>query len=193
MLNSLKRTVQAFLVQILYGFSISTHAYQYNSSEYVGLRDGRVLQYINNELTVLKDNGSQRMVLQIPVMLRKKLLTASSFTFPTMHSKIIDGEEYVLTVINHRSHRRPNHYCSSGDEGVLYVMRIKDDTAEPVFSLIVESCMKDIHLERSAAQSSRHIGIDWGINPVGIKIDWSYHGDWIPVTRYFFYRNGEFV
>lgn len=193
MLNSLKRTARVFFVHILCGFSISAHAYQYDSPEYVDLRDGRVLQYIDNELTVLKDNGSQRMVLHIPILLRKTLLTASSFTFPTTHSRVIDGEEYVLTLISHRSNRRPNQYCSSGNEVVLYVLRIKDGTAEPVFSLLVESCMKDIHLERSPVRLSRYIEIDWGINPVGIQIDWLYHGDWLPVTRYFFYCNGEFV
>lgn len=193
MLNSLKMTAQVFFVHILYGFSISAYAYQYDSPKYVELRDGRVLQYIDNKLIVLNDNGSQRMVLHIPILLRKTLLTASSFTFPTTHSKVIDGEEYVLTVINHRSNRRPNQYCASGDEAVLYMLRIKDGTAEPVFSLLVESCMQDIHLERNPARLSRHIGIDWGINPVGIRIDWSYHGDWVPVTQYFFYCNGEFV
>ncbi|MCG1042800.1 hypothetical protein KQH60_09730 [Mycetohabitans sp. B8] len=193
MLNSLKMTTRVFLAHILYGFSISAYAYQYDSPEHVDLRNGSILRYIDNELTILKDNGSQRMVLRTPIFLRKTLLTASSCTFPTTHSRVIDGEEYVLTVINHRSNRRPNQYCSSGNEGVLYVLRIKDDAAEPVFSLLVESCMKGIHLERSATWPSRHIGIDWGINPIGIQIDWSHHEDWVPVTGYFFYCNGKFV
>ncbi|KAG0184242.1 hypothetical protein DFQ28_011522 [Apophysomyces sp. BC1034] len=178
---------------MLYIFSISTHACQYDLLEYVDLFCGRVLQYIDNQLTVLQDNGRQQTALRMPTSLSEALRNSSSIMFPTTHSKVIDGDEYALMVVNHRSNRHPNNDCSAGEEGVLYALRLRDGIAKPVFSLTIQSCVKDIHLDRSSGRPSRYAGISWTINPVGIQINWSYQEDWIPTTRQFCYCDGEFI
>ncbi|KAG0163663.1 hypothetical protein DFQ30_011223, partial [Apophysomyces sp. BC1015] len=116
---------------MLYIFSISTHACQYDLLEYVDLFCGRVLQYIDNQLTVLQDNGRQQTALRMPTSLSEALRNSSSIMFPTTHSKVIDGDEYALMVVNHRSNRHPNNDCSAGEEGVLYALRLRDGIAKP--------------------------------------------------------------
>jgi hypothetical protein len=189
-----KWAMRAWFVPMLLSFNVSAHPYQkMELLKYVELSGGRILRCIDDQLTLIQHHGRQQTIVRVPDSLDKALKSASSIVFPTTHSRIIGADEYVLMVVNHCSHSARRRNCSVNEEGILYALRLRGETLDPTFSLMVQSYKQDIKLDKDPGQASRYDGITWTINPIGIQINWANHGDWLPEMRRFRYADGAFV
>jgi hypothetical protein len=130
--------------------------------------------------------------VRVPAALARELKNSSSVVFPDDHSRIIDGKEYLLVVVNHPSSSNPAGYCGAGEEGALYVLELNGDAATSRFSLPVRSCLKDYDLANDSGQKSEYSAIKWQNSPVGIKIKWDIYGDASDASRLYIYQGGQF-
>lgn len=158
----------------------------------VELSGGRLFQ--QNAHRLYETNAIQHKIqpVQVPVTLKHSLASASSIVFPVSHSKMIDGQEYVLVVVNHASSSNPSGFCGVGEEGTLYVLQLHDSAAEPRFSLPVQSCLNTIDLSSDGVKSP-YAAISWSESPVGVRVSWQQDAKGNEVARTFRYENGKFM
>jgi hypothetical protein len=158
----------------------------------VKLSGGRLFQQSAHRLYEV--NATQRDIrpVQIPAGFKHLLANASSIVFPVSHSETIDGREYVLVVVNQASSSNPTGFCGTGEEGTLYILELRGFTAEPRFSLLVQSCLKTIDLSSDGVKSP-YSAISWSESPIGVRVSWETDASGNEATRVFRYQNGKFV
>lgn len=158
----------------------------------VELSGGRLFQQSAHRLYEV--NAAQHKVrpLRVPATFKHSLTSASSIVFPVSRSKMIDGKEYVLVVVNQASSANPTGFCGVGEEGTLYVLDLHDLTADPRFSLPVQSCLKTIDLS-SDGMKSPYSAIAWSESPIGVQVSWELDAKGNKATRTFRYESGKFV
>ncbi len=150
------------------------------------LQKGRKLVEVN-EVT------KKELVLRFPAGVKRAVSTASSVGFPANRSRVMDGKEYMLVVINQSSSSNPMGFCGAGEEGTLYVLQIEGDKADVRFSLPVQSCLKSIALDTETGTRSPYLAITWNDTPTGIKIAWEHHAEKGPTTQLYRFQDGSFV
>ena len=158
----------------------------------VELSGGRLFQQSTHRLYEVNAIQHDIRPVQIPAKFKHSLASASSIVFPVSHSKMIDGREYVLVVVNQASSANPTGFCGVGEEGTLYVLELHDFTADPRFSLLVQSCLKTIDLSSDGVKS-RYSAISWSESPIGVRVSWETDARGSEATRIFRYENGKFV
>lgn len=164
-----------------------------SSPTVIYLSGGRLVQQRDNLLFAADAQKRNVLRVKVPPALGKALKTSSSIVFPADHSRLIDGKEYILVVVNQPSSSNPTGYCGAGEEGVLYVLELHDRTAIPIFSLLVQSCLKDIDLASDSNQKSGYLSIAWQQAPIGISVHWDIYGNASDVSRFYKYQGGRFI
>jgi hypothetical protein len=158
----------------------------------VVLVTGNAVQQKNGQLYEVDAVKHKVSPVRVPAALGRELKKSSSIVFPDDHSRVIDGKEYLLVVINHPSGSNPTGYCGAGEEGSLYVLELNGDAAASRFSLPVRSCLKDYDLANDSGQKSEYSAIEWQNSPWGIKVKWDIYGDASDVSRLYIYQSGKF-
>ncbi|MEQ5840339.1 hypothetical protein N0A02_12965 [Paraburkholderia acidicola] len=158
----------------------------------VELSERRLFQQRAHRLYEVDAAQHSAQPVQVPATFKHSLASASSIVFPVSHSKMIDGKEYVLVVVNQASSLNPSGFCGVGEEGTLYVLRLHDLTASPRFSLPVQSCLNTIDLSSDGVKSP-YSAISWSESPVGVRVSWQHDSKGNEVVRTFRYENGKFV
>ncbi|KLU22962.1 hypothetical protein EOS_27945 [Caballeronia mineralivorans PML1(12)] len=158
----------------------------------VELSGSRLFQ--QNAHRLYEANATQHEVrlLRVSAAFKHTLASASSIVFPVSHSQVIDGKEFVLVVVNQASSSNPTGFCGVGEEGTLYVLELHDLTADPRFSLPVQSCLKTIDLSSDGVKSP-YSAISWSESPVGLRVSWQQDAKGNEATHTFRYENGKFV
>jgi hypothetical protein len=158
----------------------------------VELSGGRLFQ--QNAHRLYEVNAAQHTVrpLRVSGMFKHSLVSASSIVFPASHSRLIDGKEYVLVVVNQASSSNPTGFCGGGEEGTLYVLELHDVTADLRFALPVQSCLKTIDLSSDGVKSP-YSAISWSDSPIGVRVSWQQDEKGNEATRMFRYENGTFA
>lgn len=157
------------------------------------LGDGRLVQQDGNLLFTVDAKKRKILPIKVPLALKQALKTSSSIAFPSDHSRLIDGKEYILVVVNQPSSSNPTGYCGAGEEGMLYALELHESTAVPHFSLPVQSCLKDMDLASDSNQKSGYLAITWQETPIGIQVRWDIYGNESDVSRFYKYQDGRFV
>jgi hypothetical protein len=183
---------QLVLLVALGAMSASTLA-EVPSPTQIDLKGGRLVQQKDNRLFTVDAEKRKVLPIQVPPALRRAIKTSSSIAFPADHSRLIDGNEYILVVVNQSSSSNPMGYCGAGEEGTLYALELHDGTAVPRFTLPVQSCLKDLDLASDSNQKSGYLAITWKDDPVGIQVRWDVYGDKSDVSRFFKYQDGQFI
>jgi hypothetical protein len=163
------------------------------SPETVNLEGGRVLLQKDRKLVEVDAAHSKEFPLRFPATFKRSVTTASSVAFPADRSRVIDGKEYILVVVNQSSSNNPMGYCGAGEEGTLYVFQIEGNKAEPRFSLPVQSCLKSVALATETGTKSPYLAIAWNDAPIGIKIVWEHDADKGPASQLYRFQGGTFV
>lgn len=161
--------------------------------QFVKLADGREIRQEGSKLVNVGATATKVSALRLPIALRHAIADASSIGFPVANSKVINAEEYVLVVVNSPSSSNPMGFCGAGEEGMLYVLRIRGTQADPRFAVPVQSCLKSISLATENNNKSPYLAITWTDAPAGIKIEWQHYGDAGPLTRRYKEVSGRFV
>lgn len=159
----------------------------------IDLAGGRLVQQKDSRLFTVDAEKHKVLPIQVPPALRRALKTSSSIAFPADHSRLIDGNEYILVVVNQSSSSNPTGYCGAGEEGTLYALELHDSAAVPRFALPVQSCLKDLDLASDSNQKSGYLAITWKDAPVGIQVRWDVYGDKSDVSRFYKYQGGQFI
>jgi hypothetical protein len=159
----------------------------------INLASGDLVQQRDKRLFEVDAEKHKVSPIQVPPALRQALKTSSSIAFPADHSSLIDGNEYILVVVNQSSSSNPMGYCGVGEEGTLYALELHDRFAVPRFSQLVQSCLKDFDLASDSNQKSGYLAITWKDVPVGIQVNWDIYGDKADVSRFYKYQNGQFI
>jgi hypothetical protein len=163
------------------------------SPETVNLEGGRVLLQKDRKLVEVDAAHSKEFPLRFPATFKRSVTTASSVAFPADRSRVIDGKEYILVVVNQSSSNNPMGYCGAGEEGTLYVFQIEGNKAEPRFSFPVQSCLKSVALATETGTKSPYLAIAWNDAPIGIKIVWEHDADKGPASQLYRFQGGTFV
>ena len=159
----------------------------------VELASGRRVQQKDNRLYEI-DAGKQKVsLLELPPALKRAIATSSSVAFPDDHSRLIEGKEYFLMVVNQSSSSNPAGYCGAGEEGTLYALELRDGAAMPRFSTLVQSCLKDFDLASDSGMKSGYLAIKWKDSPIGVQVHWDIYGNASDVSRFYRYERGAFV
>lgn len=158
----------------------------------IDLEAGRLVQQKDNHLFTVDAGKHKVLPVQVPPVLSRALKTASSIGFPADHSRLIDGKEYILVVVNQSSSPNPSGYCGAGEEGTLYALELRGSSAVPRLALPVQSCLKDLDLASDSNQKSEYLAISWKDAPVGIQVRWDVYGDKSDVSRFYQYQDGQF-
>ncbi|CAB3773692.1 hypothetical protein BPA30113_05573 [Burkholderia paludis] len=161
--------------------------------ESVRLANGRSIEWARPRLIEVDTVRRKTATLVVPAALRRALADASSVAFPSDRSKRIDGNEYVLVVVNRSSSSRPTGYCGAGEEGALYVLELHGARAVTNFSLPVQSCLESVSLETDGGAQSPYLAIAWRDDPVGIDIRWEYLAHGGATHRVYRFVNGAFA
>ncbi len=159
----------------------------------IHLSGDRFIQQHGNSLFVVAAQTRSELPIKVPLALRKSLETSSSIAFPADESRLIDGNEYILIVVNQASSRNSTGYCGAGEEGTLYVLELHERTAVSRFSLPVQSCLKDIDLASDSNQKSGYLSIVWQEAPIGIRVRWDIYGNATDVSHFYKYQGGRFI
>jgi hypothetical protein len=159
----------------------------------IDLEGGRLVQQKENRLFTVDAGKHKILPIQVPTALSRALKTSSSIGFPADHSRLIDGKEYILIVVNQSSSTNPSGYCGAGEEGTLYALELHGSSAVPRFALQVQSCLKDLELASDSNQKSEYLAISWKEAPVGIQVRWDIYGDKSDVSRFYKYQGGQFI
>ncbi|WP_193103052.1 hypothetical protein [Burkholderia sp. Z1] len=161
--------------------------------ESVLLANGHAIEWARPRLLEVDAARHRTTVLSVPAALRRALADASSVAFPSDRSKRIDGNDYVLVVVNRSSSSRPTGYCGAGEEGALYVLELRGTRAVPRFSLPVQSCLDTVSLETDGGTQSPYRAITWRDAPAGIDIRWEYLAHGGATHRVYRFVNGTFA
>jgi hypothetical protein len=159
----------------------------------VDLASGRRVQQKENRLYEVDASKHKISVIQLPPAFKRAIATSSSIAFPEDHSRLIEGKEYFLVVVNQSSSLNPTGYCGAGEEGTLYALELRDGVAVPRFSTLVQSCLKDFDLASDSGMKSGYSAIKWKDSPVGIQIHWDIYGNASDVSSFYRYKDGAFV
>ncbi|QVN23185.1 hypothetical protein [Burkholderia pyrrocinia] len=161
--------------------------------ESVRLANGHAIEWARPRLLDVDATGKRTSALSVPAALRRALADASSVAFPSNRSQRIDGNDYVLVVVNRSSNSRPTGYCGAGEEGALYVLELRGARAVPRFSLPVQSCLDSVSLETDGGAQSPYLAIAWRDAPAGIDIRWEYLAHGGATHRVYRFVNGTFA
>ncbi|WP_230958239.1 hypothetical protein [Burkholderia cepacia] len=161
--------------------------------ESVWLANGHEIEWASPRLFEVDAARHTKSALIVPAALRRALAEASSVAFPSGRSKRIDGNDYLLVVVNRSSSSRPTGYCGAGEEGSLYVLELRGTRAVPRFSLPVQSCLDSVSLETDGGTQSPYLAIAWHDDPAAIDIRWEYVAHGGALHRVYRFVNGTFV
>jgi hypothetical protein len=185
--------IKQLVLLVALSASVASTFAEVPSPTQINLAGGRLVQQKDNRLFTVDAARHKVSTIQVPPALKRALKTSSSIAFPVDHSRLIDGNEYVLVVVNQSSSSNPTGFCGAGEEGTLYALELHDGEAVPRFSLPVQSCLKDLDLASDSNQKSGYLAITWTDTPVGIQIRWDIYGDKSDVSRLYKYQNGQFI
>ncbi|CAN7759264.1 hypothetical protein LJR034_007153 [Caballeronia sp. LjRoot34] len=157
----------------------------------VEISDGRIVTVRENHLYVQEQDARISYTIQLPNTLRHELASASGVAFPESHSLLVDGNEYILFIVDHSSGQPPEGYCGAGNEGELYALQITGTLAKVKFSKLVQSCLKNIELS-SDGTTSPYRSVAWNKTPVGISIAWMSDSFGRTITRLYQLNHGQF-
>lgn len=115
--------------------------------------DGRTVALVGSRL-VVKAHDVVPSAVHIDRSVRDRLRSASSVEFPEGEALRSGGGDYFMVVINRPSAVNPQGYCGSGEEGNLYVLRLRQNTANVALSVRLQSCLQDVELASDGVQSS---------------------------------------
>lgn len=163
------------------------------SPDAVALAGGRVLLHRGKKLVEVDAITKKELVLHFPVSVKRAVSSASSVGFPSDRSRIINGKEYMLIVVNQSSSNNPMGYCGAGEEGTLYVLQIEGIKADLRFSLPVQSCLKSIALDTETGTQSPYLAIAWNDAPTGIKVAWEHNAEKGRTNQIYRFQGGTFV
>ncbi|KAF1031077.1 MAG: hypothetical protein GAK33_07733 [Burkholderia lata] len=161
--------------------------------ESVRLANDHEIEWVRPGLVDVDAARHKKSALIVPAALRRALRDASSVAFPSDHAKRIDGNDYLLVVVNRSSNSRPTGYCGAGEEGALYVLELHGSRAVPRFSLPVQSCVDSVSLDTDGGAQSPYLAIAWRDDPIGIDIRWEYLAHGGATHRVYRFVNGAFV
>ncbi|ORT80207.1 hypothetical protein B7G54_35250 [Burkholderia puraquae] len=161
--------------------------------ESVRLANGHEIEWASPRLFEVDAARHRKSAVNVPAALRRALADASSVAFPSNRSKQIDGNDYLLVVVNRASNSRPTGYCGAGEEGTLYVLELHGTRAVPRFMLPVQSCVDSVSLETDGGAQSPYLAIAWCDDPAGIDIRWEYLARGGATHRVYRFVNGTFV
>ncbi|WP_156954582.1 hypothetical protein [Paraburkholderia acidipaludis] len=159
----------------------------------VNLEGGRVLLQKGKRLVEVDAATKKEFPTRFPTSVRRAVSTASSIGFPADRSRIIDGKEYALVVVNQSSSNNPMGYCGAGEEGRLYILQLEGNKAELPLSLPVQSCLKSVALNTDTGTKSPYLAITWSDAPTGFKIDWEHDADKGRTSQLYRFQDGTFV
>lgn len=163
------------------------------SPDAVNLEDGRVLLQKGRKLVEVDAATQKEFLLRFPASVKHAVATASSVGFPADRSRVIDGKEYMLLVVNQSSSDNPMGYCGAGEEGMLYVLQIDGSKTELRFSLPVQSCLKSVALDTETGTRSPYLAITWNDAPTGVKIAWEHDAGKGRTSQLYRFKGGSFV
>ncbi|WP_423372579.1 hypothetical protein [Burkholderia sp. LMG 32019] len=161
--------------------------------ESVRLAKGHEIEWTRPGLFEVDAARHRKSALIVPAALRHALRDASSVAFPSDRTKRIDGNDYLLVVVNRSSNIRPTGYCGAGEEGALYVLELHGTRAVPRLLLPVQSCIDSVSLDTHDGAQSPYLAIAWRDDPVGIDIRWEYLSRGGATHRVYRFVNGTFV
>ncbi|RQZ15780.1 hypothetical protein DIE14_33360 [Burkholderia sp. Bp9017] len=159
----------------------------------VRLSSGHELQQDGKRLVEIDAAHHRTTIVRLPAALRRAVASASSIGFPSASSKVVDGKEFVLIVVNQSSSDNPTGYCGAGEEGTLYTLQVSGNVATSRYAMPVQSCLHDISLDTDVNNRSPYRAIEWRDDPPGFRIAWTYIGHAGPVTREYRYDGTTFV
>ncbi|MDN7933913.1 hypothetical protein QZM52_21735 [Burkholderia metallica] len=131
--------------------------------------------------------------VKLPTAFRRAVASSSGIGFPSAISKVVDGKEFVLVVVNQSSSNQPMGFCGAGDESTLYALKVNGNAAAPVYSMPVQSCLHSVSLDDNGGDRSPWLAIEWLENPVGFKITWTNIDDAGNATREYRYNGSTFT
>lgn len=159
----------------------------------VRLSSGRELQQDGKRLVETDAGQHHATTVRLPAALRRAVASASSIGFPSADSKIVDGKEFVLVVVNQSSSDNPMGYCGAGEEGTLYALQVNGNGATSRYAMPVQSCLHNVSLDTDGENRSPYRAIEWLDHPPGFRIAWTFIGDAGPTTREYRYNGTTFV
>ncbi|WP_175897396.1 hypothetical protein [Burkholderia pseudomultivorans] len=187
------RTIKAAVCAAIVGGSRVAAIAQTPEPQFVQLRAGPIVQEHSRSLVVTDTQHGKSTTLAVPDVMRRALKSSSSIVFPAGRSRMIEGHEFILVVVNQSSSDNPTGYCGAGDEGTLYVLRLDRKPAVPVYSTLVQSCIENIDLYTDSGNRSPYLAIAWLDHGEGFQIHWSNYTESESLTRQYHYRHGRFV
>lgn len=187
------RTIKTALCGMVVGAFSAVAIAQTPEPQYVQLSAGPIVQQHAHRLVVTDARHGKLRTLEVPGAIRRALMSSSSVAFPAARSRIIDGHEFLMVVINQSSSDNPTGYCGAGEEGTLHVLRLDGKRAEPVYSTLVQSCIKNIDLFTDSGNKSPYLAIAWTEAGDGFRIHWANYAKPEPLTRQYRYANGTFI
>lgn len=192
-MQTISQTIRTTLCALVVATSSVASFAQDTTPQFVQLSDGFILQEKSHKLLETDARHGKVQAQSVPNELRRALKSSSSIAFPTEHSKVIDGREFVMVVVNQSSSDNPTGYCGAGEEGTLYLLRLHGSKAEIAFSTLVQSCLKNIDLLTESGNKSPYLAITWNEEGDGIQIHWLNYSRPAPLTRTYHYQDGTFV
>ncbi|MBN3732598.1 hypothetical protein [Burkholderia sp. Tr-20390] len=159
----------------------------------VRLSNGLELQQDGKRLVEVDIAHHRSATVQLPTVLRRAVASASSIGFPSASTKVVDGKELVLVVVNQSSSNNPMGYCGAGEESTLYALQIKGNVATSKYSMPVQSCLHSVSLDTDVNNRSPWLAIEWLDDPLGFKVTWTNIDDAGPATREYRYNGSTFV
>ncbi|WP_176317803.1 hypothetical protein [Burkholderia vietnamiensis] len=159
----------------------------------IRLSNGREMQQDGKHLVEVDVGHHRSATVQLPPALRRAVASASSIGFPSASSKVVDGKEFVLVVVNQSSSNNPLGFCGSGEEGTLYVLQMKGNVAASKYAMPVQSCLNSVSLDTDVNNRSPYLAIEWLDGSPGFKIAWTNIDDAGPATREYRYNGSTFV
>lgn len=187
------RTIKGSLYAAIVGIFCAGAIAQTPEPQFVQLSAGPIVQEHSHRLVVTDTRHGKLRTLEVPSAIRRALMASSSVAFPAARSRVIDGHEFVMVVINQSSSDNPTGYCGAGEEGTLYVLRLDGKHAEPVYSTLVQSCLKNIDLYTDSGNKSPYLAIAWTDGGDGFRIHWENYAKPESLTRQYRYANGRFT
>jgi hypothetical protein len=187
------QTIKVVMCAAIVGTFNSVAAGQTPAPQFVQLSAGPILQEKAHRLVMTDARHGKLLTLTVPAELRRALMSSSSITFPAAQATVIDGQEFVMVVVNQSSSDNPTGYCGAGEEGTLYVLRLNGNRAEQAYSTLVQSCLKNIDLFTDSGNKSPYLAITWTEDGGGFQIHWLNYTRPAPLTRIYHYKSGTFV
>lgn len=159
----------------------------------VRLSNGWELQQDGKRLVEVDATHHRSSTVQLPTVLRRAVASASSIGFPSANSKVVDGKEFVLVVVNQSSSNNPMGFCGAGEESTLFALQVKGNVATSRYSMPVQSCLHSVSLDTDVNNRSPWLAIEWLDNPLGFKVTWTNIDDAGPAAREYRYNGSTFT